>query len=47
MGDFLNHICGQNLLQIVATGNSIIAELLRLKVSILNIGDFICYTLKK
>jgi WASH complex subunit strumpellin len=32
MGDFLaaNNPCGQNLLQLVATGNAIIAELLRL-----------------
>jgi len=32
MSDFLaaNNPCGQNLLQLVATGNAIIAELLRL-----------------
>ena len=32
MGDFLaaNNPCGQNILQLVATGNAIIAELLRL-----------------
>jgi WASH complex subunit strumpellin len=33
MSDFLaeNNICGQTILQIVANGNAIIAELLRLK----------------
>lgn len=33
MGEFLaeDNICGQNLLQIVAVGNAIIAEISRLK----------------